>query len=126
MGENGAMRATAIVAAGGACGALARWAVAEAMPVEAGAFPWATFVVNVVGCLAIGLAARSIVRGTELWYGLVTGVLGGLTTFSAFALEARDLVADDRTVIAVAYVGATLAAGSIAVELGRTRGRRAR
>ena len=76
------------VAAGGACGALLRYAVQSA---AAGALPWGTFVVNVVGCLGIG-ALLAAFSGSP-WFEavgrsfLVLGVLGAFTTFSAFSAD---------------------------------------
>ncbi|HEY0620355.1 MAG TPA: CrcB family protein, partial [Kribbella sp.] len=45
----------AVIALGGAIGALGRYGLAEAMPHRAGTFPWATFLTNVSGCLLIGI-----------------------------------------------------------------------
>ena len=81
------MRAGLLVMIGGAAGATARWGVHELLPSEAGRFPWGTFAVNVVGCLLIGVAARRFARGTDVWLGFAVGGLGGLTTFSAFAVR---------------------------------------
>lgn len=115
----GAMSA---VATGGAIGATARWFVAwsfDAMGAEhvAGTWPWATFAVNIVGCLLIGAAARRVVRGTTAWAFVVTGVLGGFTTFSAFAVELNDLAEADRLTLAVVYGVVTLVAGIAATAI---------
>jgi CrcB protein len=104
------------IAVGGAIGASARWATAwlfdTADPISpTTAWPWATLVVNVVGCALIGLAARLLVRHTVGWAFAVTGVLGGFTTFSALAVELNDLAEADRLPLAVAYGAVTLAAG---------------
>ena len=115
------MRAALLVMVGGATGAAVRWAVHEVLPSDPARFPWGTFLVNLVGCLAIGLAARRIDRDSDAWAGIVVGGLGGLTTFSAFAVETR-LLADERPGIAVVYVAATLLIGLGATELARTRG----
>lgn len=100
-----------VVAAGGVVGSGGRWVVGEILPAEVGAWPWATLAVNVLGALAIGFAAVRIDRDSLWWALVVTGVLGGFTTFSALALELDDLVDAGRTVVAVAYGGVTLAAG---------------
>ncbi len=55
---------------------------------------------------------------------LGVGVLGGFTTFSTYALDVRTLVVDDRPVLAVAYLLATLAAGLVAAALGMAAARR--
>lgn len=93
--------------------------MSEAIPVESGSFPWATFVVNVVGCACIGAAARSVARDSDMWSVLVVGVLGGLTTFSAFASETRALFDSGDSAIAVSYVLATSIVGLTATELAR-------
>ena len=117
------------VAAGGAIGAAGRWFVAWALASAGsahrpGTWPWATLVVNIVGCVAIGFAARLVVRGTQGWAFTVTGVLGGFTTFSALAVELNDLADAGRMPLAVLYGALTLAAGVAATtiaEVGRRR-----
>ena len=104
------------IALGGAIGATGRWSVAELLdaattPHVPGTWPWATLVVNVIGCLLIGLAARTLSTGSVAWTFAVTGVLGGFTTFSALAVELNDLADADRLAVAVLYGAVTLAAG---------------
>jgi CrcB protein len=85
-------------------------------------WPWHTLIVNLVGCVLIGIAARRVQRGSLHWDFAVTGVLGGFTTMSAFAVELNAMVDTERTSLAVIYavvtiaagVGATLLAGSAA------------
>lgn len=114
------MRSTLLAAGGGVAGATVRWGVGETItPADAG-FPWHTFLVNLTGCLLIGVAARRLRRGTDAWYGVVTGFLSGLTTFSAFADETRMLVAEGRGLIAAAYVTASVVGGVAAVEIARS------
>lgn len=113
-----AMRSTSFAAVGGAVGAAVRWAVGETMPATDG-FPWPTLLVNLVGCLLVGVAASRLARDTDAWYGLVTGVLGGLTTFSAVAVETRTLLADGRAGPALVYVVASFVGGVVAVEVAR-------
>jgi fluoride exporter len=111
------VRALLLVAGGGAAGAVARWGLGELIPRDPGAFPWATLAVNLVGCALIGWCVRSI-RGRELWLLVVTGGLGGFTTFSSFAVEVRDLVASGDAALAAAYVVASVAGGIAATRLG--------
>lgn len=108
----------AAVAVGGSIGATARWAVGSTYDVVPGDWPWPTLVVNVLGCLLIGVASRRLERGTLRWNAIVTGLLGGFTTMSAFAVELNDMVDLDRTRSAVAYGAVTLVAGAAAVTLG--------
>lgn len=112
----------AVVAAGGALGSLARFGVSEALPSSAGGFPWATFVVNVSGCFLLGLL---MVLVLDVWpsYRLLrpflgVGVLGGYTTFSTYALEARHLMVSGQPLTAFGYVGGSLLAGLLAVAVG--------
>lgn len=113
------MRSTLLVALGGATGAALRWSVGEFLAPNDDHFPWATFVVNVVGCVLIGAATRRLDRGSDAWHFTATGVLGGLTTFSAFAVETRALLVGGHATIAAAYVVASVVVGVAAVELVR-------
>lgn len=116
-------RVLAAIALGGSLGALARAWVGRVLPHdEPGAFPWSTVVVNVVGCLAIGVVLVVVV---ERWSHrplarpfLATGVLGGFTTFSTYAVDTRGLLAADRPGLALLYVFGTLAACLVAVVVG--------
>jgi fluoride exporter len=104
------------IALGGAIGATARWGVRWlddnlGTPMQPGVWPWATLVVNVVGCLLIGFAARRLTLHTVGWAFVVTGILGGFTTFSALAVELNDLAEADRLALAVLYGTISVAAG---------------
>lgn len=117
----------AAVAVGGAIGATGRWFVAWTLTSvtgvhEPGTWPWATLIVNIVGCMAIGFAARGVERDTVRWAFVVTGILGGFTTFSALAVELNDMADADRLPLAFVYGAVTLAAGIAATALaGRGR-----
>lgn len=113
------------MAIGGALGALARWLVGESVLAWTGpaaVFPWGTLTVNVVGCALIGFLAPIVVTRSPWVAGLVvTGFLGGFTTYSAFAEETFSLA--DRgdaagVVLAGIYVLATIATTAAAVALG--------
>lgn len=118
----------AAVAVGGSIGASGRWFVSWLIDGGdahvAGTWPWATLLVNVVGCLVIGFAARTLERDSTRWAFVVTGVLGGFTTFSAFAVELNDLAEADRMTLAIIYGAVTLAAGiaaTVVAEVGQNR-----
>jgi fluoride exporter len=110
------------VSAGGALGALARYGATLAWPHRPGTFPWATFAVNVTGCLLIGVL---MVLVTEVWVAhelvrpfLGTGVLGGYTTFSTYAVDVQRLVAAGSAGTALLYLAGTLVAALVAVSAG--------
>ncbi|MFE7744113.1 fluoride efflux transporter FluC [Nocardia sp. NPDC057455] len=104
--------AAAVVALGGALGALARYGLAQGLPSRPGHFPLATFVTNVAGCFAIGVLMVAV---TEIWSAhrllrpfLGVGVLGGFTTFSTYANEVRGLLRPGTIVVAAGYLAGTL------------------
>jgi fluoride exporter len=112
------------VAAGGALGAWLRYQTGRLYltalgPAAAGAFPWATLTVNVLGSAAMGLLVGWLARhGTagETWRLLLgVGVLGGYTTFSSFALEFAVFAERGALGLAAAYVAISLVAGFAAL-----------
>ncbi|MGC4111971.1 MAG: fluoride efflux transporter CrcB [Nocardioides sp.] len=112
----------AAVAVGGALGAAARWAVAEALPHTSGQLPWATLLTNVLGCFLIGVlmvvVLERLPRQRLVRPFLGTGILGGFTTFSTYVLDTRGLVAAHHTGLAAAYLAGSLVAGLLAVVAG--------
>ncbi|MER7398212.1 fluoride efflux transporter CrcB, partial [Streptomyces sp. NPDC000151] len=107
------------VALGGGVGAAARYGAALLWPTPAGAFPWTTLAVNVLGCAVIGVfmvvisEARSAHRLLRPFFG--TGVLGGFTTFSTYAVDIQRLVAHGAAATGLAYLALTLLAALVAV-----------
>lgn len=99
------------VAVGGAVGAVLRYAAGEVASDGSG-FPWTTFAINVLGsALLAGLLLLPIARRSATWAaGLGPGLLGGFTTFATTSEQARALLANGRTGLAVAYLTGTLAA----------------
>jgi fluoride exporter len=112
----------AVIALGGAAGTLARAAVANALPAPSHAFPWATLAVNLIGSLAVGLvvvAALERVAPSRYFRPLLgTGLCGGLTTFSTFAVETDLLVKAGRVGVAAVYVVVSVIGGLVAVRIG--------
>ena len=99
-----------LVAAGGATGSVARY-VTSVLAIEllGPAFPWGTLAVNAIGRLLIGaLAGADVEGGSRLL--LVTGFLGGFTTFSAFSLEAT-MMWSRSPALSVGYVAASIILG---------------
>lgn len=109
------------VAVGGVLGTWIRWGVTSALPVTTGSFPTSTFVVNMVGAAAIGVVAVIFLdplRPRPLGAALFgSGLLGGLTTFSAFSVETVELLRTGHGAVAGAYVVASVVLG---VMLART------
>jgi CrcB protein len=118
-----------LAALGGALGALARWAVTTALPHAQGAWPWATLLVNLTGCLAIGaLLAVLLARFPHSpWLRpfLAVGVLGGYTTYSTFAVDVVQLVRSGHSALALAYLVVSVVGGVLAVVAGLLAGRAA-
>jgi CrcB protein len=118
------------VAVGGAIGTVARYELARAEPVHAGRFPWATFGVNVVGSLVLGLALALLVdssaRDRLARAFVAVGVCGGLTTFSTWMVESVLLVRDGDAGVATLYLTVSVLAGLAAVGAGVGLGRRLR
>jgi CrcB protein len=115
------------VAAGGSLGAAARYGIGQALPHTSRQFPWATFLINVTGCFALGMLMVFVL---EVWPSsryvrpfLGVGLLGGYTTFSTYALETRNLLVAGQQDLAGLYLLGSLAAGLTAVWLGIVSGR---
>ncbi|MEX0620862.1 MAG: fluoride efflux transporter CrcB [Solirubrobacterales bacterium] len=105
--------------AGGLIGGLARMVLSEVWGVEPGAWPWATFLVNILGALLLGyFATRMQERLSVSAYArpfIGTGFCGALTTFSAMQLELFDMIELGHYGLAAGYAAASLAAGLLAV-----------
>jgi CrcB protein len=108
-----------VIALGGVIGSLSRYGLAEGFPHAAGSFPWATFATNVAGCFLIGilLALLTPLSHPLLRPFLGTGILGGFTTFSTFAVD-TDKLLPDHAMVALLYFFGTLAAALLATVLG--------
>jgi CrcB protein len=117
-------------ALGGALGALARWGLGEALPHDAGTWPWATLVENLSGCLVLGVLITAVFARypDHRWLRpfLGTGVLGGYTTYSAFAVETVQLAEAGAWPAAAAYVVASVVGGVLLAAAGVLLGRAAR
>jgi fluoride exporter len=117
------MRLLLLAAAGGALGSAARYLVnVEAFRVWGQAFPWSTLIVNGMGCLIMGVAAEVIAvcfgGSPALRTFLMTGILGGFTTFSAFALDFAALIERKSHLAAACYLGASVGLSLIGVYVG--------
>ncbi|MDI3336371.1 fluoride efflux transporter CrcB [Defluviimonas aestuarii] len=115
------------VALGGALGASARYMTnVAAMRLIGPGFPWGTVVVNVVGSFLMGVIVVALAHkdATRMAPFLMTGLLGGFTTFSAFSLDALTIWERGQTGLAAAYVlgSVILSLAGIVAGMAVTRG----
>ena len=118
------MRTTLWVAAGGAGGTLARYAISRWIAFRE--FPWATLGINLSGALILGVLLTVVQRrGTSdaVTTPLAVGVLGGYTTFSTFAWEGFTLIDRGRPVASLLYMSVSVVGGVAAAWLGYVFGR---
>lgn len=104
-----------VVALGGGIGACLRYLIGLVPLKEPFIFPVKTLVINLLGCFVIGLVASLAVKNSSLSPKLVlfvkTGLCGGFTTFSTFALETETLIKTGQSGLAVLYVALSVVAG---------------
>src|SRR3546814_16846498 len=111
-----------LVMAGGAIGAAFRYQLSRAALQQLGpAFPWGTWIVNLLGSLLLGLLAGIVMRhgpsDEPLLLFLGVGVLGGFPTFSGFSLEMVQMLGRGEIMLAAAYAGSSVA-GSLLLLFG--------
>lgn len=109
------------VALGGAIGASARYLTSVgAMRLMGPGFPWGTLTVNVVGSFLMGVLVVVLAQkgGMKAAPFLMTGILGGFTTFSAFSLDAFTLYERGQTGVAITYVAASVVLSLLAIVAG--------
>lgn len=116
------MQSWLYIAVGGACGSVLRHATQIGVQRLVGhPFPVATLLVNVLGCLLIGIVAA--IAGPMAWreeqrLAVMAGLLGGFTTFSAFGLETVSLAEHQGVPLAIANIALSIVLGLVAVWLG--------
>ncbi len=118
----------ALIALGGAAGALLRYGVSAWVTSPRGGFPLATLLANISGAFLLGVASLLLVRlevSTALRLGLTVGVLGAYTTFSTFSVETLDLLNDGEWRTAALYVAASVAGALAAAWAGQSLARAA-
>ena len=101
------------VGAGGALGAMLRyWLSTRVTGVMGFAFPWGTLTVNILGSFLVGISMVLVAGkapGAEVWrLGLVVGVLGGFTTFSAFSSDTLSLLEAEQWFRAMVYIASSI------------------
>lgn len=118
------------IAIGGMLGGLGRFTISEAWPMPADAFPWPTLVVNATGCFALGMLMAFVLGRPGRIHPLTrpavgTGLVGGYTSFSSYAVEVHHLLIAHRPVLGLAYLAASVIVGVAAVVVGRSTATRA-
>lgn len=112
-----------LIALGGGLGALARYGASFWVQERvAGAFPYGTFLVNISGCLIMGLVMTRLNEGGPVsvnWRFLVpVGFIGGYTTFSSFAFETFRLIEQGLPLTGLGYVASSVILGYLALWIG--------
>lgn len=117
------MNSLIAVALGGALGSVARYAMnAQVTKLMGLNFPWGIMSVNILGCFIMGVVAEALAlhfnASQEMRSFLMTGILGGFTTFSAFALDASVLVERHAYAPAALYIAGSVAGSILALFVG--------
>lgn len=112
-----------IVAIGGGVGSALRYLLQETLHKQLDNFePYGTFVVNILGCLLLGLLAgyaeQEKLINSSLNLLLISGFCGGFTTFSTFALQGNTLFISSKPVQAILYIGLSVVLGLLAAYFG--------
>ncbi len=110
-----------LIGAGSFAGGVLRYLVSILMKNQSG-FPWSTFIVNIAGCLAIGLlwglTSRLPTLSPSFTLFLMTGFCGGFTTFSTFSKEGLTLLQTNNYILFTLYTIGSVVLGIAAVALG--------
>jgi len=113
-----------IVGLGGFIGTVARYLISRYFQLNlTSVFPWGTFIVNIVGCLLIGLiygiSEKGDLMSPEVRLFLTVGICGGFTTFSTFSNDAFILLRQDEWIRFAFYTSLSFFLGLLAVYAGR-------
>ncbi len=114
-----------LVAAGATAGTLLRASIELVFPHAPGEWPWATFVINVVGSFALGALIEALAlsgpdtgRRRMLRLGVGTGMIGGFTTYSTFVVEIDQLATAGAVSMSVVYALVSVVLGVVAAAIG--------
>ena len=116
------LKNTILIGCGSFVGGAARYLVSVAMNTMSKGFPWGTLVVNLVGCLAIGLLwgffSRNASENGSWALFMTVGICGGFTTFSTFSKEALMMLQAGNHMGMLTYIGVSVIAGAGLVAAG--------
>lgn len=118
------LKSILIVGFGGFIGTAARFIISRYFQLNiASVFPWSTFIINIVGCLLIGLiygiSEKGEVLSSDIRLFLTVGICGGFTTFSTFSNDSLMLMRDQEWLRFALYTSLSVFIGLIAVYVGR-------
>jgi fluoride exporter len=118
------MKSILLVMAGGGIGAVLRFQLGRMLVSTPPAWPWGTFVANVLGGFAMGVLAAWLMRageaGETMRLLIGVGLLGGFTTFSAFSLDMMRMIEGGAIGLALVYALASVALALLALFAGMT------
>ena len=116
------LKNTIMVGCGSFLGGAARYLISVAMKTMSKGFPWGTLVVNLVGCLLIGLLwgffSRNATENSSWALFMTVGICGGFTTFSTFSKEALMMLQAGNFMSLLLYVAISVIAGIALVAAG--------
>ena len=116
------MKQLLLVFLGGGLGSVLRFLISKPFTFDSFTFPWATFIVNLIGSFIIGTVFGYILvkhkLSDEFFVFIVAGFCGGFTTFSAFTFESMSLLRAGQTQLFFTYILASILVGLFCVWLG--------
>jgi CrcB protein len=116
------MKNIILVFLGAGFGGVLRYAIGNIIKWNGTNFPWATFVVNIIGSFLIGIilaySLKNETFSTNYKLLLTTGVCGGFTTFSALSAESLQLIKQGNWMLALAYIICSIVLGIVACGIG--------